>query len=311
MAPASVAVGDFNGDGVPDLAVANAGSSNVTILLGKGDGTFTAAASPAVDTASTALSVGDFNGDGKEDIVVANSGESSATALLAETGLGIATVNNILPVGAGTHLVQAIYSGDTKYRGSTSAYASLAVVLQPGFSLTNTPVTITSPGASATSTITITPSDGFSGAVTLTCAVAGPPGAVDAPSCSVTAPAPITGTSAVTATLTVNTTAAFAKSTSDNTAPRNPLRHIFPIGGADIAALLFLAPVVRRRRWNPWLGLLLLAVVAGATIGCGGAMKTAPSATTNPGTTAGTYTVTVSGVGGATMTTTAVTVTVI
>jgi hypothetical protein len=40
-------------------------------------------------------------------------------------------------------------------------------------------------------------------------------------------------------------------------------------------------------------------------------MKTAPAATTNPGTTAGTYTVTVSGVGGATMTTTAVTVTVI
>src|SRR5438034_741092 len=39
-APESVAVGDFNGDGIQDLAVANTGSSTVSILLGNGDGTF-------------------------------------------------------------------------------------------------------------------------------------------------------------------------------------------------------------------------------------------------------------------------------
>ena len=38
--PDSVAVGDFNGDGKADLAVANAASDNVSVLLGKGDGTF-------------------------------------------------------------------------------------------------------------------------------------------------------------------------------------------------------------------------------------------------------------------------------
>jgi FG-GAP repeat len=37
--PQSVVVGDFNGDGVPDLAVANFGSSSVSVLLGRGDGT--------------------------------------------------------------------------------------------------------------------------------------------------------------------------------------------------------------------------------------------------------------------------------
>jgi hypothetical protein len=39
--PTSFAVGDFNGDGIPDLAVANQSSNTVTILLGNGDGTFT------------------------------------------------------------------------------------------------------------------------------------------------------------------------------------------------------------------------------------------------------------------------------
>src|SRR5208282_1462345 len=119
------------------------------------------------------------------DLVVANSADNSATALLAEPALTIATVNNISPVGVGTHLVKAIYSGDVNYGGSTSADASLTVV-PPGFTLTGTPVTIASPGASGTSTITVTPTNGFSGSVTLEC-VGGtiPPGAniADAPTC--------------------------------------------------------------------------------------------------------------------------------
>ena len=41
--PYSVAVGDFNGDGKADLAVANYGSDNVSVLLGNGNGTFQAA----------------------------------------------------------------------------------------------------------------------------------------------------------------------------------------------------------------------------------------------------------------------------
>ncbi|MFE1886931.1 FG-GAP repeat domain-containing protein, partial [Streptomyces diastatochromogenes] len=38
--PASVAVGDFNGDGKLDLVTANANSDNVSVLPGIGDGTF-------------------------------------------------------------------------------------------------------------------------------------------------------------------------------------------------------------------------------------------------------------------------------
>ena len=425
-APNSVAVADFNGDGVPDLAVANAGSSNVTILLGNGDGTFTAAAGPAADTGSTSVVLADFNGDGKEDLVVANSGDSSATALLAETALTIATVNNISPVGAGTHLVKAIYSGDANYGGSTSAAVSLTVAppsitlsatpvsvvagatgtstltitpmngfsgtvtlacdgvsipdsandvptcssippvtisgnapatatlsiqTQPGttpaqymefmyaansnlaaiadttvvvtvtapapsFALTNTIVSIATPGGSGTSTITISPSSGFTGSVALSCTVTGPTNAVDPPTCSVAAPPAITGAAAVTAVLTVNTTAASSSSNATGytaTAFRNQRHPMLALGGGGslVAFLVFGLPL-RRRLTNTLLSLLLLGSFAAIVMGCGGAQKAASPVTTpaDPGTTAGSYMVTVTGSSGALTASTTVAVTV-
>ena len=67
--PASVAMGDFNSDGRADLAVANSGDNNVTVLLGNGNGGFTAVSgSPfAVGSSPQSVAVGDFDGDGKVD----------------------------------------------------------------------------------------------------------------------------------------------------------------------------------------------------------------------------------------------------
>jgi hypothetical protein len=71
--PGSVALGDFNGDGILDMAVTNGGDNTLTILLGKGDGTFTAAASsPQTGAYPASVTVGDFNRDGKADLAVAN-----------------------------------------------------------------------------------------------------------------------------------------------------------------------------------------------------------------------------------------------
>ena len=77
--PVSIAVGDFNSDGIPDLAVANYGSSNVTVLLGNGSGGFTpATGSPfTVGTSPASIAVADLNGDGIQDLAVANSGGSN------------------------------------------------------------------------------------------------------------------------------------------------------------------------------------------------------------------------------------------
>ena len=57
-----MAVGDFNGDGVQDLALANYDS--VALLLGNGDGTFQEAKTFAPGNRPAWASVGDFNRDG-------------------------------------------------------------------------------------------------------------------------------------------------------------------------------------------------------------------------------------------------------
>jgi len=70
--PYSVAVGDFNGDGIPDLAAADFGGNTVSILLGQGAGIFQAPVGYAVGPFPTSVAVGDFNGDGFLDLAVAN-----------------------------------------------------------------------------------------------------------------------------------------------------------------------------------------------------------------------------------------------
>jgi hypothetical protein len=85
--PVSVAVGDFNRDGVPDLAVANNGSNNVSVLLGTGDGTFQAAINYATGSGPSSVVVADLNGDGIPDLAVANIGSQSVSVLLG-TGAG-------------------------------------------------------------------------------------------------------------------------------------------------------------------------------------------------------------------------------
>ena len=70
--PYSVTAGDFNGDGYLDLAVANYGSSTVSILLNNGSGVFTQSSTPSVGSNPYSVTSGDFNGDGYLDLAVAN-----------------------------------------------------------------------------------------------------------------------------------------------------------------------------------------------------------------------------------------------
>lgn len=80
--PRFAIAGDFNGDGISDLAVANLGSNTISILLGNADGTFQSHVDYAVGSGPVSVTVGDFNGDGKLDLAVANSGSQLVSILL-------------------------------------------------------------------------------------------------------------------------------------------------------------------------------------------------------------------------------------
>src|SRR5262249_54958421 len=97
-------VGDFNGDGKPDLAIANTVLDNVGILLNQGTrpaaSCFIPAANYAAGTGPVAIAAGNFNVDGNLDLIAANNTSSG-------------TVNRLLGNSNGTFQTAAPYSAGT------------------------------------------------------------------------------------------------------------------------------------------------------------------------------------------------------
>ena len=99
--PTDVQVGDFNGDGIPDLVTGSIYGSTLAILLGNGDGTFTTK-STLLDVDSLAA-VGDFNGDGILDV-------ATYSHVLLGNGDGTFTAKSTL--GVGGPLAVGDFNGD-------------------------------------------------------------------------------------------------------------------------------------------------------------------------------------------------------
>ena len=159
--PESVVVADVNGDGKPDLLVANWWQSfqhtqngSVGVLLGNGDGTF----QPPVIYGSggygaASVAVADVNRDGKPDLVVANC-EASPGGVCTSVGMGHGLAAVLLGNGDGsfqpavTHDLSGLGAGSVVVAdinhdgkpdllvvscGSSSCTSSVAVLLGNGY----------------------------------------------------------------------------------------------------------------------------------------------------------------------------------
>ncbi len=82
-APRSLATGDFNGDGKPDLLVGNS-PAKVSVLISDGAGSFAVPVNVSVGNNPLSIGVGDFNNDGKLDFVTANGADNNVSILLGK-----------------------------------------------------------------------------------------------------------------------------------------------------------------------------------------------------------------------------------
>jgi predicted NUDIX family NTP pyrophosphohydrolase len=83
--PTSVAIGDLNGDGRPDLVTADAYRTSVSVLL-RGNGSFQAKLDYGTRRAES-VAIGDLNGDGKPDLATANRASNTVSVLINTPGL--------------------------------------------------------------------------------------------------------------------------------------------------------------------------------------------------------------------------------
>jgi hypothetical protein len=100
--PMSITAADFNNDGVPDLATANQNNGTISILLGRGDGTFAASVNypylPGTTTTILSVLAADFDGDHNADLAVIDPFNSNLSILFGKgDGTFQAPVSN--PVG--------------------------------------------------------------------------------------------------------------------------------------------------------------------------------------------------------------------
>ncbi|MBT9332641.1 kelch repeat-containing protein [Paracidobacterium acidisoli] len=237
------------------------------------------------NTGSTALSIASIAASG--DFAETNTCKSSVAA-----GANCTIAVTFTPTAGGTR------TGSLTITDNAGGSPQIVPLTGTGTTVTESPssssLTVSAAGGSATDTIQFSSAGGFSGTVNLSCAVTykGTGTAAAAPTCSLSPDeAQVSPGSAVSATLTVSTTAASARL-------GDPL---LPWGGGALAAVLIFG--VPRRRWR---GLSLIAILcialAGMCMGCGGGSvssggggKNPPS---NPGTTTGSYSVTVTATSG-------------
>ncbi len=152
-----IAVGDLNGDGVPDLAVIDGDNSVVDILLGNGNGSFTSkTTNPPILGIPLNFATGDFNGDGKTDLAVTENDGTIAILLGNGDGTFAATGTvNSASGGSPSPIAVADFNGDGKLDIAVVAGAYLTSNESVSVLTGNGDGTFNSPFSTPSSTSTI------------------------------------------------------------------------------------------------------------------------------------------------------------
>jgi type II secretory pathway component GspD/PulD (secretin) len=107
VSPSAITTADFNADGNVDIAVTNSADNTVSLLLGRGDGTFASQTTLATGKAPAGIATADFNNDGHADLAVSNKTDGTASILLGN--------------GDGTFLPQTTYATGSGPAGIVAA----------------------------------------------------------------------------------------------------------------------------------------------------------------------------------------------
>jgi len=134
----SVAVGDFNGDGDPDLAVGDMSPGVILVFLGGTGGSFSGPTTFTVDSGVSSVAVGDFNRDADPDLAVANFNFGRVSVLLGGAGGSFTRQTPDFAAGTGAPSVAVgDFNRDGKPDFAAASYNSDTVAVRLNTTVTN------------------------------------------------------------------------------------------------------------------------------------------------------------------------------
>ena len=318
-----VTIGDFTSDGKPDvvlgvLAFGNATDSDLVLLTGDGDGTFSQGGAPITGACQNGTPVAtDFDGDGKLDLGLFGSDgcfptptQKSNRCLLVLAGNGDGTFQapvsftpaNVIGLGAAADL-DGNKSPDLIATNTDNTVTVLLNTAGTDFSISASAPTASSlsPGQSATSTLSLSLLNSFDNPVSLACSVQ--PAQAGSPSCSLSSNS-VTFDSNGKASATLTITAGSGAATLMVPHPHQGNSNPFSFGWLPVAAFGFMGTGLgcgfsRRRRSLFFVGCVLAGLIFEAA--CGGGSTGLKSVN---------YAITITGTSGSTQHSTTTTLTV-
>lgn len=303
---------DVNGDGIPDILFTSGSELQYAVVVNLSAvvsivntaTTLTATPVSAPIGSNVSLNAAVTPGSGSVmpagTVTFLDGTNQLGTGMLNASGVATFSTDSL---AVGTHSITAAYGGNANFAASTSAAATVTITATSpaSFSVSGSPVTVPAGATTGnTSAISVTPVSGFTGNVALTAVISNSPaGAQNMPTLSFgsTTPVSVTSASAASATLTIMTT---APSNSSQLHKRSARQNRLLGGVSVMACMLSFGWPWRRNFWRGRLGVLVcLAILSMGVFGCGGGKSSGGGGGASmPGTTPGTYTVTLTGSSG-------------